>query len=183
MKFCPLKISGAYTIYMEPITDERGFFARAYCSQEQIDHGLTPYFVQANNSVSRQTGTLRGFHYQLGAHAEDKLIRCIAGSIIDVIIDLRQHSPTYLKHDFAFLNATRRDAVYIPRGCANAILTREPNTELFYLSSNYYTQSAERGIRWNDPAFAIDWPHEPKIVSEKDSTWPNFNKAYHLGEI
>jgi dTDP-4-dehydrorhamnose 3,5-epimerase len=180
MKFTPLSVAGAYLIEQEPNGDDRGFFARAYCENEFAAQGLEPHFVQANNSLSRSRGTLRGLHYQLGRHAEDKLIRCIAGAIFDVVLDLRPGSPTYLKHHTLELRAQVRNAVYIPRGCANGVQTLEPDTELFYLASNFYHFPAERGVRWNDPRFAITWPLEPAVLSAKDASLPDFGPAWHL---
>jgi dTDP-4-dehydrorhamnose 3,5-epimerase len=180
MKFSALPIPGAFRVSQEPRGDERGFFARAYCRREFAAAGLHPEWVQANNSLSATPGTLRGFHYQLGEYAEDKLIRPIRGAVFDVVIDLRPESPMFLKHCTLELHSGQRDAVYVPRGCANTILTLEPDTELFYLSSNYYEPSAERGLRWNDPRLAITWPSEPAVVSEKDAGHPDFDPAIHL---
>jgi dTDP-4-dehydrorhamnose 3,5-epimerase len=180
MKLTELPLRGAYLVEQEPIGDDRGFFARAYCQREFAEHGLTPHFVQANNSLSRTHGTLRGLHYQLGRHAEDKLIRCVQGAIFDVVFDLRPASPTYLQHCTLEVRADARNAVYIPRGCANGMLTLEPDTELFYLASNFYHFAAERGVRWNDPRFAIAWPSEPVVISAKDAALPDFDPAWHL---
>ena len=180
MKFHPLPIRGAFLIEQDPIGDERGFFARAYCQKEFADHQLTPVFVQANNSLSRTKGTLRGLHYQLGEFAEDKLIRCLRGSIFDAVVDLRPNSPTYLQHHTLTLSGEARNAVYVPRGCANGIETLEPDTELYYLVSNFYSPKAERGLRWNDPRFAIKWPLEPAVISSKDAAHPDFDASYHL---
>lgn len=180
MKFHELPITGAYIVEMERRGDDRGFFARAYCQNEFADHGLRPAFVQANNSVSNDTGTLRGLHYQLGEFAEDKLIRCIHGKIFDVIVDLRPDSPTFLHHHTLTLSSIDKNAIYVPRGCANGIQTLEPYTELFYLVSNFYAPAAERGLRWSDPRLGIVWPLEPTVVSEKDASHPDFDPAYHL---
>jgi dTDP-4-dehydrorhamnose 3,5-epimerase len=130
--------------------------------------------------VSTQSRTLRGLHYQLGAYAEDKLIRCVRGAVFDVVVDLRADSPTFLKHHTLHFSSIDRNAVYVPGGCANGIMTLEPETELFYLVSSQYEPSAERGLRWNDPLLGIAWPHEPAVLSEKDATHPDFDPAYHL---
>lgn len=180
MKFTELPIKGAFLVEQEPIGDDRGFFARAYCQKEFAAVGLKPSFVQTNNSLSRTKGTLRGLHYQLGEFAEDKLIRCIGGAIFDVVVDLRQDSPTFLHHHTLELPAEGRAAVYVPRGCANGIQTLEPDTELFYLVSNFYKPAAERGLRWNDPRIGVKWPLEPTIISSKDAAHPDFDPAYHL---
>lgn len=180
MKLVPLPLPGAFLVEQEPIGDERGFFARAYCQKEFAAQGLTPHFVQANNSLSRIRGTLRGLHYQLGRFAEDKLIRCIRGAIFDVVVDLRPKSPTFLQHCTLELRAEMRNAVYVPRGCANGIQTLEPDSELFYLASNFYEFPAERGVRWNDPRFAISWPLPPAVISPKDAGLRDWDPAWHL---
>lgn len=180
MRIIPLSLRDVFRVEQEPIGDDRGFFARAYCQKEFAAHGLFPEFVQANNSLSRTRGTLRGLHYQLGKHAEDKLIRCIRGAVFDTVVDLRPKSSTYLHHCTLELRAEERSAVYVPRGCANGIQTLEPDTELFYLASNFYEFPAERGIRWNDPRFAIKWPLKPEVISGKDSAIRDFDPAWHL---
>jgi len=180
MKFTALPLRGAFLVEQEAIGDDRGFFARAYCQEEFAAHGLNPRFVQANNSLSCTRGTLRGLHYQLGEFAEDKLIRCVRGAIFDVLVDLRPKSPTYLQHHTLELRAEMRNAVYVPRGCANGIQTLEPDTELFYLASNFYKFSAERGIRWNDPKFGIVWPLPAAVISPKDASLRDFDPAWHL---
>lgn len=180
MKFHSLKIPGAFLIELDRLGDERGFFARAYCAKEFAAQGLHPTIVQANNSVSKTPGTLRGLHYQLGEHAEDKIIRCIHGAIFDALVDLREDSPTFLQHEVFELNQDNKLAVYVPRGCANGIMTLAPDTELFYLASNYYNKEAERGLRWNDPKLNIQWPMPPAVISEKDAGSRDFDPAYHL---
>jgi dTDP-4-dehydrorhamnose 3,5-epimerase len=180
VNFQALPIRGAYIVEMERHGDERGFFARAYCQTEFAAQKLTPSFVQANNSVSAQAGTLRGLHYQLGQYAEDKLIRCIRGAVFDVVVDLRLESPTFLSHHTLQISSVDKNAVYVPRGCANGIMTLADDTELFYLVSNAYEPKAERGLRWNDPRLNIEWPGEPVVLSEKDASHPDFDAAYHL---
>ncbi len=180
MKLTPLPIAGAFHVEQEPIGDERGFFARAYCQKEFAAQGLHPHLVQANNSLSRTRGTLRGLHYQLGRHAEDKLIRCIHGAVFDVLVDLRETSPTYLQFCTLELRADKRNAIYVPRGCANGIQTLEPDTELFYLASNFYNPQAERGVRWNDPKFNFPWPFPPVVVSAKDAALRDWDPSWHL---
>ena len=180
MKIIPLPIQGAFTVEQDQIGDDRGFFARAYCQKEFAATGLYPHFVQGNNSVSRTPGTLRGLHYQLGRHAEDKLIRCVNGAFFDVVLDLRPRSPTYLHHCTLEITADRRNAVYVPRGCANGVETLEPDTELFYLTSNFFEFPAERGVRWDDPQFGIKWPRAPAVVSAKDAQLRDWDPAWHL---
>lgn len=180
MKFNALPLDGVFEVVIEPIGDERGFFGRAFCQKEFAAQGLETVFVQANNSLSRISGTLRGLHFQRGIHAEAKLIRVIRGAMFDVLVDLRPDSPTFLKHVTLQVTAERRNAIYVPRGFANGIMTLEPDTELFYLSTNFYCPSDERGLRWNDPTLGISWPRDPVVISDKDSRHPDFDRAYHL---
>ena len=180
MKFVALPLRGSFMVEQEPIGDERGFFARAYCQKEFAAQGLKPHFVQANNSLSRVRGTLRGLHYQLGRCAEDKLIRCVGGAICNVNVDLRPDSPTYMQHQMVELSAGKRNAVYVPAGCANGFQALEPDSELFYLASNFYESPAERGLRWNDPQFGITWPLPPTVMSPKDAGWRDWDPAWHL---
>jgi dTDP-4-dehydrorhamnose 3,5-epimerase len=174
MIFHPTIISGAYIVELEKRADARGFFARGWCWQEFADQGLCNRLVQMNISFNRYKHTLRGFHYQVAPHQEDKLLRCVRGAVHDVMIDLRPDSPTYLQHLTVELSASKYLALLIPKGCANAFLTTEDDTEASYLVSEFYTPSAERGIRWNDPVFGITWPAEPTVISEKDQSWPDF---------
>jgi len=180
MKFTPLPINGAYVIDLEKLGDERGFFARAFCQREFEAQGLETRVAQANTSLSRVKGTLRGLHYQLGEFAEAKLIRAISGAVFDVLVDLRPESPTFLQHCALVLSAENRSAIYVPRGCANGIQTIEGDTQLFYLAFNFYAEHAERGLRWNDPRLGIKWALEPTVISDKDRNHPDFDPAYHL---
>jgi dTDP-4-dehydrorhamnose 3,5-epimerase len=180
MKFTPLPIKGAYVIDLEKLGDERGFFARAFCQREFEAQGLETTVAQANTSLSATKGTLRGLHYQLGEHAEAKLIRAIGGAVFDALVDLRPDSPTYLQHCTLVLSAENRSAIYVPRGCANGIQTLEEDTQLFYLAFNFFAPHAERGLRWNDPRFGIKWALEPTVISDKDKNHPDFDPAYHL---
>lgn len=136
-------------------------------------------FVQVNNSLSSRRGTLRGMHYQLPPPAEVKLVRCIRGAFYDVILDLRPDSPSFGQSFGAELTAENRLMMYVPRGFAHAILTREDNSEALYLTSNFYSPENERGVRWNDPRFAIGWPIAPVEISAKDVGWPDFNPDFH----
>lgn len=181
MKFVETPLSGAYTIELEKREDERGFFARFYCEREFGEQGLETRFVQINNSLSRDVGTLRGMHYQLEPEAEVKVVRALSGSLYDVILDLRRGSPTFGRFFGAELTAENRRMMYVPRGFAHGFLTLEPETEALYLVSAFYAPKEERGVRWNDPRFAIDWPSEPQVVSDKDRSHPDFDEAHHLG--
>lgn len=183
MKFNPTPLQGAFTIDLEKRGDDRGFFARLFCEDEFHAAGLEAHFVQINNSDSAKRGTLRGMHYQLPESAEVKVVRCIKGALFDVIVDLRPDSPTYKKWFGAELSAENRTMMYVPRGFAHGFITLEDNTEAFYLVSNRYDPKAERGLRFNDPAFGIAWPLQPSELSEKDGKWPDFDPEFHGVEL
>lgn len=174
MKFEATSIPGAWLVGLEPYADDRGFFARGWCRKEFAAHGIAADIAQVNISYNRCMHTLRGFHYQLAPYGEDKLMRCTRGSVHDVMIDLRPESPTYKKHIPVVLSGANYRMLLVPKGCANAFLTLEDETEVTYLVSQYYTPAAERGIRWDDPAFAITWPFAPAVISSKDSSWPDY---------
>lgn len=181
MIFRSTSIQGAFVIELEKHGDDRGFFARTFCENAFRDAGLIEHFVQANNSLSAQRGTLRGMHYQLGTAAETKVIRCIRGSFFDVIVDLRPGSPTFRKWFGETLSAENRFSMYAPKGCAHGFMTLEDDTESFYFVDAFYAPDQERGVRWNDPTFGIAWPMAPEVISDKDATHPDFSAAYHLG--
>ncbi len=174
MKFTPLPLNGAFLIDLEKRGDERGFFARLFCAEEFKKHGLEPGVLQANNSLSVDKGTLRGLHYQLPPKEETKLVRCLTGALYDVIVDLRPESPTFGTSYGAVLSAENRRMLFVPKGCAHGFLTLEPHTEILYLVSEFYSQEYERGIRWNDPTFAIAWPETPRVISERDRAHPDY---------
>lgn len=179
MKFIAAPLKGAYTIELEKRGDNRGFFARFFCEDEFAAAGLENSFKQINNSLTGKKGTLRGMHYQLAPSAEVKVVRCISGALYDVILDLRPGSPTFGKWFGATLSAENRLMMYCPRGFAHGFITLEENTEAFYLVSDPYAPQLERGIRYNDPVFNIEWPLAPCEISEKDSAWPDFDPAWH----
>lgn len=181
MIFTETPVTGAHLIDLEKLGDERGFFARVFCDREFQERGLTPHFVQANNSLSARRGTLRGMHYQLAPKAETKLVRCIRGELFDVILDLRRESPTFGKSFGAALSAENRRMMYVPKGCAHGFITLADATEALYFVDEVYAPEHERGVRWNDPRFAIEWPMEPVVLSDKDAKWRLFDAAYHLG--
>ena len=180
MNFLETPVHGVYTVELEKKEDERGFFARVFCEREFAEHGLETRFVQINNSLSRDAGTLRGMHYQLEPAAEVKVIRIVAGALCDVALDLREGSPTFGAWYGTELTAENRRMMYVPRGCAHGFLTLRPQTEAVYLVSAFYDPERERGIRWNDPRLAIDWPREPAVLSDKDRAHPSFDPAVHL---
>jgi dTDP-4-dehydrorhamnose 3,5-epimerase len=173
MRFIETGLKGAFIIEPDLIEDERGFFARVFCMREFEEHGLNPGLIQCNVSFNKTKGTLRGMHYQIAPHAEVKLIRCTAGAIYDVIIDLRPESPTFKKWFAAELSRKNHQLLYIPEGFAHGYQTLEPQTEVFYQVSAFYHPASERGARWNDPAFGIEWALPPALVSKKDQSYPD----------
>jgi dTDP-4-dehydrorhamnose 3,5-epimerase len=176
MIFKPTKLADAHIIELETIEDDRGFFARTFCRSEFEKHRLNASVVQANLSYNRLKGTLRGMHFQIEPHAEAKLVRCIAGSVFDVIIDLRPDSPTYLQWAGVELSAQNRKMFYVPEGFAHGYQTLTDHAEVFYQVSQFYTPASESGVRWNDPVFKIDWPaDENRVISDKDNQWPDYH--------
>jgi dTDP-4-dehydrorhamnose 3,5-epimerase len=180
MIFNETSLAGVYLIDLEKRGDERGFFARAFCEREFAGHGFATRIVQANNSLSAQKGTLRGMHYQLSPKAETKFIRCIRGALHDVVIDIRSDSTTFGHSYGADLTAKNRRMMYVPKGFAHGFITLADDTEAFYLVDEFYSPECERGIRWNDPKFGIQWPAQPVVISEKDQNYRDFDPAWHL---
>jgi dTDP-4-dehydrorhamnose 3,5-epimerase len=177
MRFIDTRIDGAYVVQPEPVGDARGFFSRLWCTTEFAQQGLTAAFVQCNNSFSADARTLRGLHYQVAPYAEVKLVRCTRGSIFDAIVDLRPESPTFRQWCGIELTAENRTMLYVPEGCAHGYMTLERETEVMYPVSQPYHPDAERGIRWDDPAFGIEWPRgAPDSLSPKDQRWTNFSQ-------
>ena len=171
MIFKKTALKDAWIIDLNKLTDERGFFARSFCIKEFEDHGIKFPIAQSNVSYNYKKQTLRGMHYQLEPHGEAKLVRCTKGSIHDVIIDVRSDSPTYGKWIGVELSEKNYRMLYVPEGFAHGFITLEDETEVTYQVSEFYTPGAEQGIRWDDPAFNIEWPLDPKIISEKDKSW------------
>lgn len=167
-------IEGPYLIELEKIGDDRGFFSRAFCKREYEELNLENEIVQINNSVSSKKGTFRGFHYQVGDAQECKIVRCIKGALIDIIIDVRKDSPSYLKSYHVKLSEENKLALYVPKGFAHGFLTTEDNTEALYFVTEYYTPGMERGIRYNDPLLSLNIELKPEVISDKDQNWPNF---------
>ena len=175
MIFKETQLKGAFIIEMEPISDNRGLFARAWCQKEFEARSLVSCFVQNNITFSPKRGTLRGLHYQVAPYEEPKLVRCTRGAMFDVIVDLRPESPTYMQWLGMELTADNRKMVYIPGGFAHGYQILMDNTEVFYQVGQFYAPEYERGIRWDDPAFAIEWRMtENPILSEKDKGWPDY---------
>ena len=175
MLFRETPLSGAYVIDIDPRTDPRGFFARAFCSREFKDHSLETEVAQANLSFNEAAGTLRGMHFQLSPHAEVKMVRCTQGSIFDVIVDLRSDSPTYGKWFGETLSAENRRMMYVPKGFAHGYQTLEDHSEVFYMVTEPYAPDFEGGVRWDDPTLGIEWPLPNPIVSDRDRLHPLLN--------
>jgi dTDP-4-dehydrorhamnose 3,5-epimerase len=177
MIFTETELSGAFIIDLKRLSDERGFFARSWCEDEFAEHGIKRVPLQANVSSNPKKGTLRGMHYQLAPFEETKLVRCTRGAIYDVIVDLREESPTFMKWIGVELTADSFRMLFVPERFAHGFITLEDNTDVTYQVSAKYTPGAERGLRWNDPAIGIQWPMEPTLVSEKDRNHPDFQLA------
>ena len=183
MIFSTTPLKGAYLIDLEKRGDHRGFFARFFCEKEFEKVNLEHRFVQINNSLTANKGTLRGMHYQLPPAAEVKVVRCIRGALYDVIVDLRPDSPTFKKWFGAELTAENRTMMYVPRGFAHGLVTLQDDTEALYLVSAFYSTKRERGLRFNDPAIGIQWPMKISETSEKDRSWPDLNSEFHGLEL
>ena len=171
MKFTETPILGAWIIDPEPIRDHRGFFARAYCARELEKHGIDPGFVQLNIAYNEKKGTLRGMHYDVSPAGETKLVRCTAGRIYDVIVDMRRDSPTYRKDFSVELSAENRRALFIPAYCAHGYQTLTDHAEVTYQMGTFYQPEYQRGVRYDDPVFSIQWPLPVTAISEKDLSW------------
>lgn len=174
MIFRETGLDGAWVVEIERFEDERGFFARTWCERELGEQGLEPGLVQCNISWNRQRHTLRGMHYQAAPHEEVKLVRCTKGSIHDVIVDIRPESPTFKRWFGLDLSAENRTALYIPAGFAHGFLSLDDDTEVLYQMSEFFHPESARGVRWNDPAFAIEWPARPAVISDRDAAYPDF---------
>jgi dTDP-4-dehydrorhamnose 3,5-epimerase len=183
MKFHKTPLDGAFLVELEKRGDDRGFFARFFCEREFGAQGLETRFVQVNNSLSARKGTLRGLHYQLPPAAEVKLVRAIRGALWDVIVDLRAGSATFGKWFGAELNEDNRLMMYVPRGFGHGFITLTDDVETLYMVSDFYAPQSERGLRWNDPALAIQWPIAPTEISEKDKSWAAFDATFHGTEL
>ena len=174
MRFAPTEVAGVLRVEIEPVEDARGAFARLHCPDEFAAAGAP--FAPAQTSLSRNTAafTLRGMHYQPAPHGETKLVRAVRGRIFDVALDLRRDSPTYLRWTGAVLDAEEGQALFIPEGVAHGFLTLTADTDVLYQIAPMFTPGHGAGVRWNDPAFAIDWPATPEVISERDATYPDY---------
>jgi dTDP-4-dehydrorhamnose 3,5-epimerase len=176
VKFLETELQGAFVIELETLEDSRGFFARVWCNEEFEEHDLVPRIAQVNTSFNAKAGTLRGMHYQIAPHEETKVVRCIRGSLYDVIVDLRPDSPTYKRWTGVELTARNHRMLYVPAKFAHGFITLEDNTEVMYLISEAYAPEAARAIRWDDPEISIEWPRPVVEISERDAGWPDFNE-------
>jgi dTDP-4-dehydrorhamnose 3,5-epimerase len=174
MIFTETTLKGAFVIHLEKLEDERGFFARTWCQLEFMRYGLNAQVAQCSISFNRKRGTLRGMHYQIAPYEETRIVRCTQGAIYDVIIDLRDHAPTFTQWIALELTSENRQMIYIPEGFAHGFQTLADNTEVFYQISESYAPEYARGVRWNDPAFGIQWPEDRRILSQRDRNFPDF---------
>lgn len=176
LKFTELTIGGVFVIDVEPHPDERGFFARISCNDEFRAHGLDPQIVQSSISYNSKRGTLRGMHYQAAPYEETKFVRCTAGAIYDVVVDLRRSSETYRRWTAVELTAANRRTLYVPRGVAHGFITLTDDAEVLYQMGVGYVADAARGVRWDDAAFGIEWPMEPLVISERDRAFASYRE-------
>ena len=172
-----LPVDGAFALDIEALRDERGLFARSWCDREAAAHGIDVRFVQSNISVTDKRGMLRGLHLQARPHGEAKLVRCARGRVYDVMLDLRPASASFLRWHAIELDADKRNAVFIPAGCAHGFVALADDSELHYQMSAFYVPEAKRGVLWNDPAFGIAWPIAAPIVAEADRSFARFDAA------
>lgn len=172
MKFTPLSMAGAFRVDVEKREDERGFFARVFCAHEFAEHGLETTFVQMNTSVTRKAGSVRGMHFQRPPKAEVKFIRCVRGAVLDVIVDLREGSPTFGRWQGTELTGDNRAMLYVPRGFAHGFQTLADDSELFYMHSEFYSPEHEGGLRFDDPDVGIAWPLPIAEMSPRDRQHP-----------
>jgi dTDP-4-dehydrorhamnose 3,5-epimerase len=176
MRFIETDLQGAYIIELERREDERGFFARGFCQKEFAQHGLKPVIAQANVASNRLKGTIRGMHFQYPPNAETKLVRCTRGGILDIIVDLRPESPTYLRHIAVELTAENQRALYVPERFAHGYQALEDNTDTSYQVGEFYTPSAEGGLRYDDPRLGLSWPLPVSVMSDKDRVYKSLDE-------
>lgn len=178
MIFSPTALAGSFVIDLKAFSDDRGWFARYYCKDEFRQIGHDAEWVQMNHSFSAKKGTVRGMHFQWAPHKEIKLVRCIAGAVFDVIVDLRKNSPTFLQWFGTELSAENKRSLYIPEGFAHGFQCLADDCELLYHHSAFYQPGAEAGIRYDDPAIGIGWPLPVTVISERDSSHPLLDKEF-----
>lgn len=176
MDYTPLEVDGTYLVTMQAHVDARGFFARSFSVDEFVDHGMRPDVAQCNVAFTHRAGTIRGLHLSLPGHPEAKLVRCTRGAVLDVAVDVRPDSPTYLRHVAVELTADNRRALYVPPHVAHAYQTLTDDAEVLYMVSEPFAPGAEVGFRYDDPAFGIEWPLRVSMISDKDAGWPPFDE-------
>lgn len=176
MKYTQTKIKGVYIITIEPREDSRGYFARIFAKEELKKQSIPYPIVHINRSLTHARGTIRGIHYQTKPYQEDKIIQCLEGKIFDVALDLRKNSKTFGQWVGQILDPKSKNMMLTPKGCAHGFQTLEKNSLVEYFATQVYSPDHEKGIRYNDPQFAIDWPIKKAILSEKDQNWPLFKK-------
>jgi dTDP-4-dehydrorhamnose 3,5-epimerase len=181
MKFTETTVSGVFLIELDLHADDRGSFARSFCVDEFNEAGMDIHVVQANISFNKHSGAVRGMHYQVSPHAEAKVVRCTRGALYDVVVDLRPDSPSYSQWFGIELNAENRKAMFVPKGCAHGFQTLVDGTEVSYLMSERYVPEAASGVRYDDPAFGIEWPMAVSSVSDRDQGWPDFKPQVGTG--
>ena len=174
MKFIKQKIPGLIRIMPEPYSDDRGVFRRSFCQKEFSRNQIKFEVKQGNISENYRKHTLRGFHYQRVPTQEAKLLTCVTGAIFNVVVDLRKNSKTYLQWEDVEISAEKRQTIHVPAGCANAFLTLQDNTIVHYYMSEFFVPETYQGIRYNDPFFRVEWPFEPKVISDRDATFPDY---------
>jgi dTDP-4-dehydrorhamnose 3,5-epimerase len=179
MEFRETPLDGVYQLLLERHEDERGYFARTWCTREFLAMGLPGQCVQASISHNARAGTVRGLHFQWPPSVEAKLVRCEQGAVLDVVLDLRPGSPTYLRHIAVRLDAVKGNALYIPHGCAHGFQVLEDQSRVFYMMSDYFAPELASGVRFNDPAFGIVWPMTVTELSDRDRDCPDFDPAAH----
>ena len=172
MLFNQTRVHGAWIVDPQPVADERGFFARTWCAREFAERGLEPRLAQCAVSYNSLAGTLRGIHYQAAPHAEVKLVRCTAGAVFDVVVDLRADSPSVGAWVGVELSAENRRMLYVPAGCGHGFLTLKDASEVFYQISAEHAPESAYGVRWDDPAFGITWPAPVRVISARDRNYP-----------
>jgi dTDP-4-dehydrorhamnose 3,5-epimerase len=183
MLFEPLPIEGAVLVQIEANRDGRGFFARTFCTREFTANGLPSSVVQASISYNELRGTVRGMHFQWPHSREDKLVRCVRGSLLDVLLDLRPNSSSYLQHCSVRLDDENRNSVFIPHGIAHGFQTLADHTEVLYQMTDFFAPELGSGVRWNDPEFGIRWPLPPSKTSDRDASYPDFNREQYEAEF
>lgn len=175
MKFTTTEVDGCFAVDLEPFADERGYFARSWCREEMRAAGVADEIAQINMSASAAIGTVRGLHWRPLSHPEAKFVRCVAGRVFDVCVDVRRDSPTFLHWVGVELTPANRRALAVPPGCAHGFQALEPHSEVMYAASAPFEPGVETGARWNDPSFGVEWPITANItLSEKDAAWPDF---------